>query len=71
MERLKNAIQALIRAVQKVLLFVFLTLLYWIGFALTWLFLVVVDRGFLWGKADDGGWVDATGYDLDGSAHPS
>ena len=73
MDTLRRWMQALIRAIQKVLLVVLLTLFYWVGFACTWCALALVERRFLPGQpAGEGGrWHDAGGYNLDESSRPS
>ena len=73
MDTLKRWLQAFIRAVQKVLLVVLLTLLYWSGFACTWIFLALFDRRFLRvGQRGEGGrWQEAVGYNLDECNRPS
>jgi hypothetical protein len=64
---LKKIIQAFIRTVQRILIFVSLTLVYFFGLGITLLFAMFLKRKLLKGynKDDDSFWVEAKGYDAD------
>lgn len=67
MKRLKNLARKIIVAVQKILIAVFLFLIYFLGFGLTFLFTVIFNRRLLGiepGQPDTC-WVKAEGYQAD------
>jgi cytochrome c biogenesis protein CcdA len=65
--RIQGIIQPLVRGVQRVLLVVFLTILYFLGFGITLLFLMLFNRRALIRKynLDATFWNKAEGYDAD------
>jgi len=70
--RIQEILQPVIRIIQKILLAIFLTILYFFGFGLTLFFMVFFKRNILWGKPDSSGtfWNKTEDYDanLDNSA---
>lgn len=65
--RIQRIIQPLVRGVQRALLVVLLTILYFLGFGITLLFLVIFNRQALFRKnnPDATSWNKAEGYDAD------
>ena len=63
--RIQEIIQPVIRIIQKILLAVFLILLYFIGLGLTLFFMLFFKRNILWGKPDSSNtfWSEAEDYD--------
>jgi hypothetical protein len=57
---MKKIIKIYIRFVQKILITLLLTVLYFIGFGLTWVYSVLFKRGMLYGRCrnDESFWLD-------------
>jgi cytochrome c biogenesis protein CcdA len=64
---LKRLVQKLIRIVQKILITVSLTVVYFLGLGITLIFIVFFNRRILTGnnKDDSSFWVPASGYQPD------
>jgi len=64
LQRIKNLTRAIIRITQKILVKIFLFILYCAGFGLTALFLMIFKRDVLIRKpkAQDTFWITAEGY---------
>jgi len=62
---IKKIIQGFIRTVQKILIFVSLTLIYFLGFGITLIFMMVFNRKVLTGNSKDDNtfWVKATAHE--------
>jgi hypothetical protein len=63
---IKKILEKLVRLIQKILLTVFLSLIYFLGFAATVFFVVLFNRKLIYGslKAKNSSWREAEGYDL-------
>ena len=64
-KRIKRIIQIIIRAIQKVLITIFLIILYVVGFGMTYLFIFKKNILFKKHKKGKTFWVKAMGYELD------
>ena len=64
---IKKIIQNLIRIIQRILIFVSLTVIYFFGFGITLLFMMIFNRKVLTGysKNDNTFWIEAKGYEAD------
>ena len=73
LERTKNITQHIFRATQKVLLTVFLFILYVFGFGLTAIVLRIFNHRVLIRKPGigDSFWIRAEGYEKEDSSHPA
>ena len=66
--RLWKLLDIYIRSVQKVLIFIFLLLTYFLAMGLTYALALVFNRSLLWDRpaeADGTFWTDAEGYEPD------
>jgi len=63
----KKIIQNLIRIIQKLLIIFLLTIIYFLGFGITLIFMVIFNRKVLacHSGSDDTFWIDAEGYGAD------
>ena len=72
---LKRIISGLVKVIQKIIIFISLTLIYFIGLGITWLFVATFKRKVLRPYAEDDltFWVKAGGYgeDIDASLRQS
>ena len=62
---IEKIIQGFIRTVQRILIFVSLTLIYFFGFAITLFFMMIFNRKVLAGYSKDEHtfWIEARGYE--------
>lgn len=67
LKHIKKISQVIIRVAQKILVTIFLTILYIIGFGATFIFICIFKRNFLFRncKNDSTFWREATGYEPD------
>ena len=72
---IKKIIQGFIKTVQKILIFVSLIIIYFLGFGITLFFMMIFNRKVLAGysKNDNTFWIKATKYeaDIEDSMHQS
>ena len=64
---LKKFLAKLIRVIQKILITVFLILIYFLGFGITLFWVALFNRKLIYGslKSNDSSWLKAEGYDSD------
>jgi hypothetical protein len=71
----KKVIQNFIRIIQRILIFISLTVIYFLGFGITLFFMLIFKHKILTGysKSDNTFWIEAKGYeaDIEDSIHQS